>query len=76
MAGEECIIRLAGPQDYAGILAITDDMYGGIDYIPIMLRQFLHGPHQVWVCEIEGQIVSIVRGKTWKLKYFLTSANL
>ena len=60
MSEEEVIIREAVLADYHGILAIGDNLYGGLDYIPAMLMLYMHNKsYTLIVAEMSGRIVSI-----------------
>ena len=60
MSEEEVVVRKAVLADYDDILAISDNIYGGLDYIPNMLKQYMHTTsYTPYVAVVGGQIVSI-----------------
>ena len=62
MSEEEVIVREAGVADYNGILAIGENIHRGLDYLPAMLKLYLHTKsYIVLVAETTGRIVSILQ---------------
>ena len=53
------VLRRATPSDYQAVIDIDDNVYNGLDYMPLMFHQFLHSKHHVMlVIEYVGKIVS------------------
>jgi len=55
------VLRRATPSDYQAVIDIDDNVFDGLDYMPLMFYQFLQSRHHVvLVIEHAGQIVSII----------------
>ena len=55
------IYRPATLDDYAGVLAISQNVYDGADYLPQQYHMLYNDPHSnFFVAEYKGQIVSII----------------
>lgn len=50
------LVRRARPQDRKALLEITSHTWGGHDYIPLFLDEWLESPG-FWVGELEGRVV-------------------
>ena len=57
---EELLVRRAGPQDYHAVLAISENVYDGLDYLPFMYHILLQDKkaNYMYVGEQNGEIVS------------------
>ena len=53
------VLRRATPSDYQAVIDIDDNVYNGVDYMPLMFYQFLHSRHHLMlVIECVVKIVS------------------
>lgn len=51
-------IRRVNFSDLEAIMAINDDIYEGLDYMPILFYTFLHSKqHEMYVYEEDGKLV-------------------
>ena len=59
MATTRKIFRPARREDFDGILAIGDVLFG-LDYMPYSLHQYLEDPdYYCYVAEVDGKVVSV-----------------
>ena len=58
---EELLVRRAGPQDYHAVLAISQNVYDGFDYLPRLYHVLLQDKktNTMYVEELNGEIVSL-----------------
>lgn len=52
-------MRGATPADYAAVVRMSEGFFGGFDYIESIYMDIIHNSDvEVWVAELDGQIVS------------------
>ena len=58
---EELLVRSARHQDYHAVLAISENVYEGLDYLPFMYHILLQDKktNYMYVGELNGKIVSV-----------------
>ena len=55
-------VRPARPDDYEGVMAIIPDLWGAVDYMPVMYHTYFSNPcAHPYVGVVEGKVVSILR---------------
>ena len=55
-------VRPARPDDYEGVMAIIPDLWGAVDYMPVMYHTYFSDPcAHPYVGVVEGKVVSILR---------------
>ena len=53
------VVRAAGPSDYDAVMAVSDNIYDGMDYLPVLYHTFIHDPNShMFVAEVNGKVVS------------------
>lgn len=58
-------VRLAREEDYDGVVAINDNIYDGMDYLPGLYRSYLRNPLRILIVGVlKGQIVSDTKHTT------------
>ena len=62
---EELLVRRARHQDYHAVLAISENVYEGLDYLPYMYHILLQDKktNYMYVGELNGKIVSSFKQK-------------
>ena len=60
---EKLLVRRAGPEDYHAVLAISEKVYDGFDYLPRLYHVLLQDKktNSMYVGELNGEIVSLKR---------------
>ena len=54
----EVTVRAATPGDYSGVLDVSEGIYDGQDYLPLLYHRYLADPwRKCFVCEQGGQVV-------------------
>ena len=53
--------RLATHADYDDVMRINDDVYTGMDYLPVMYHEYIDDPIRYpYVAVLDNEIVSII----------------
>ena len=54
------VVRYATEDDYEAVLAINQNVYGGLDYVPAMYKSFITDPNtRAFILEINRIVVSL-----------------
>lgn len=57
---EDCVVRLAKPEDTTDLEAIARGIWSGTDYMPKVLPRWLNEPY-FFVCEYHGQVIACLK---------------
>ena len=57
---ENCLVRLARPQDRQDLLAISRGIWAGTDYLPKVVDRWL-AEDWFFVCEYQGRVIACLK---------------